>query len=370
MIYEALVIDNADFAEKGTIRVRIKQMTLSPTMVNDLSEDPKKSIDTYGKQQWRTRNGKDVFTYVDTDVKVSSPFGGGYDYGVFYLPQPNSWGLVGRIGDPWEENSRNNFVWLGALYQRNVLNGDINIPSNSLDTKYNGVVGDGEEQIVNLDNFSSTLVIKTKTTSISGGAQDINQEESKKTLDWEKRPTENLIIIDKDKVQVTHNVLDDNEESKAVETFQVDSDGFIINYYDKSNSRNSYFKLKDNGDFEINKEAEDANISLTGNDSGVTVDYADTKDNGANLVLGKKSSTSGGSNKTEATLTAFENGKSTCILSVKSNGITIESNGDVNISSKGNVTLGNTGLPVLVSPTGSDIVVGNVTLPCSSKVLG
>lgn len=367
MIYEALVIDNADFVKKGTIRVRIKQLTLSPTMTRDLSKDPIKSIDEFGNQQWVTRNGKKTFTYVDTDVKVSSPFGGGYDYGVFYLPQPNSWGLVGRIGNPWEEKSRNDFVWLGALYQRDIVNGDINVPSFELDTKINGV----EHGEANINNVNSALVIKTKSTKISNSAQDINQEESQKTLDWKKRPTENLIIIDKDNIQITHNVLNDKEESAAVETIKIDSEGFIMNYYDRENSKASYFKLKNNGDFEIKKEAKEAVIDLLGNENGITADYLDSSSNGANLVLGKKTATSGGGgNKTEATLTAFENGKNTCSITVKSDGISIESAGNVSISpgKDGKVSLGNTGLPVLCSPTGDDMVVGNVTLPCSKKV--
>lgn len=366
MIYEALVIDNSNFINKGTIRVRIKQMSLSPTITRDLSVDPTKSIDTFGNQKWVERNGEKVFTYVDTDVKVSSPIGGGYDYGVFYLPQPNSWGLVASIGDSWSESSRDNYVWLGALYQRDINNGDINIPSSEVLTKSNGV----EHGETNLNNFNSTFVFKTKTTSISGGAEEIDQKESQKTLDWKKRPTENLIIIDKDKIQVCHNIVNEKEETNATETMILDSEGFIVNYYDRENSTNSYFKIKNNGDFEIKKEEDENTISMRGSKSGVNVDFLDNKSNGASLTLGKKDSTVGGNNKTEATLTAFENGKGACTISTKSNNVVIESSGSVNISAAKEVTLGNLGLPVLCSPTGSDVVVGNITLPCSSKVIG
>ena len=370
MIYEALVIDNADFVEKGTIRVRIKSYTLSPKMTQDLSIDPIKSIETNGKQEWKERNGEKVFTYVDTDVRVSSPFGGGYDYGFFYLPQPNSWGLVTSVGNDFEVSSRDNFIWIGSIYSRDIVTKSIDIPSSSLDTKFNGVDGDGTSAIARLDNINSALVIKTKTTSISGGAQDIDQEKSQTTLNWKKRPTENLIIIDKDKIQITHNILNDDEESVAVETFNIDSDGFLLNYRNRETDENSKISLDNNGNFEIIKESEDANISLAGNSSGVSVDYADDKDNGANLKVGKKDPSVGGTNKTEATLTAYENGKNTCYISAKSDGIVIESSGDISLSANGKVTLGNTGLPVLVSPTGSDVLVGNVTIPCSSSVLG
>ena len=154
MIYEALVIDNEDFADKGTIRVRIKQKTLDPRILKDLSVDPKKSIEEYGSQEWRDRNGENVFTYVDTDVKVSSPFGGGFDYGFFYLPQPNSWGLVGNIGDPWDETTRDNYVWLGALYVRDVETHNIHIPSNEIENKYDGVTGTARDTVTHLDNFN------------------------------------------------------------------------------------------------------------------------------------------------------------------------------------------------------------------------
>lgn len=365
MVYEALVIDNANFAKKGTIRVRIQQRCATPTLMRDLSENPKRSIDEFGNQQYVTRNGENVFTYVDTDVKVSSLMGGGYDYGIFYLPQPNSWGLVAQIGDPWNESSRDNFVWIGALYQRNALTGNIHVPNSDLVSSKDGVEGGNAFS----SNFSSTFIMKTKTTEIAGGAENINQEESKKTLNFKNRPTENLIVIDKDQIQIIHNVLDDTE-SKAVETIQIDRDGFIINYNNKEKGQNSFFKLKDNGDFEINKEADDATIDLLGNSDGVSIEYVDSKGSGANLKLGKKDSATMGKNKTEATLSAFENGSNSCTVSVKSDGILIESGKDITLAATGSVTLGNTGLPVLVSPTGLDVIIGNVTIPCSPSVIG
>ena len=382
MIYEALVIDNSKFVETGTIRVRIKNLTITPSMMKDLSENPTQSIDVLGGQKWLQTEKEKKFVYTDTDVRVSSAIGGGYDYGLFYLPQPNSWGIVAQIGDPWNTNTRNNYVWLGSLYQRDIITKSINVPSENLDG-HNGIEGDGEKAVANITNVNSAIVLKTKTTSIAGGAENIDQDKSRESLNFKKRPTENLIVIDKDKVRVIHNVFSIEENSKdggenweneekiiATETLNIDGDGIIINYSDKENNKNSFISLDNKGNFKIQKEADDANISFSGDANGINIDYLDNNNDGANINIGKKSGTSAGNNKAEINISAFEAGKTTCSISVKSNGINIESPESVNISSAKNVTLGNLGLPVLCSPTGGDIEVGNVTLPCSKKVLG
>ena len=373
MIYEALVIDNEDFADKGTIRVRIKQKTLDPRILKDLSVDPKKSIEEYGSQEWRDRNGENVFTYVDTDVKVSSPFGGGFDYGFFYLPQPNSWGLVGNIGDPWDETTRDNYVWLGALYVRDVETHDIHIPSNEIENKYDGVTGTARDTVTHLDNFNSTLVIKTKSTHIAGTAKEIDQNESRNTLDWKKRPTEYLIIIDRDRINIKHNVLKVNdsneEESVALETIDISDEGFSLNYENKKTFRDSYFKIDNQGQFILTKENEEGETVLDGTEEGIEASYRDG-DNSAQISVKRKSPMNGGVNKTEVTLSAYERGKSECFISVKSDGIEISSSGNINISpgENCNVSLGNTGRKVLCSPTDEDVVVGGVTLPASKNV--
>lgn len=372
MIYEALVIDNADFAKKGTIRVRIKDYTVTPASTGDLSEKPSYLINEVGGQQYVVNDTEKQFTYTDTDVKVSSPIGGGYDYGLFMLPQPNTWGLVASIGNNWELSSRGNFVWIGALYKANA-DGDysentkisINIPSNTIAAN-NGV----DSGTINLDNFSSTIVLKTKTTYISNSAEDIDESKSKETLSFKKQPTENLIIIDKDKILMTHNIVNDNNETIALATYQMSADGFNLTYNNKEKSVTSDIKLEANGDFEILKNDGDNNTAkITGDSDGIIADYLNSNDEGATLRLSKKPAEEGGTHKTEASLTAFAGGGSSCYVKVKSDGIDMETSGNISINANGKVTLGNLGLPVLCSPTGASLQIGTVTIPVSTNVI-
>jgi len=364
MIYEALVIDNSGFVEKGTIRVRIKQSCISPSMLRDLSENPTYSIDKCGGQRWYQTEKEKKFIYTDTDVKVSSGIGGGYDYGLFYLPQPNSWGLVAKIGDPWDSKTTDNYVWIGALYQRDLITKSINIPSDTMNNK-NGV----EDSIANISNVSSAIVLKTKTTSIAGGPENIDQDKSRESLDFKKRPIENLIVIDKDKIQIVHNVGDNEEKIVATETLNINADGFEINHKDEKSGNISRINLDNSGNFLIQKEADEADITLSGNEEGVNIDYIDSKQNGANVKIGKKDTSLGGNNKTEIDLTAFS-GNGSCSIRIKDNGINVESSKDITIApgADGKVNLGNNGMSVLVSPTGGDVLIGNVTIPCSKNV--
>lgn len=364
MIYEALVIDNSGFIEKGTIRVRIKQSCISPSMLKDLSENPTYSIDKCGGQRWYQTEKEKKFIYTDTDVKVSSGIGGGYDYGLFYLPQPNSWGLVAKIGDPWDSKTTDDYVWIGALYQRDLITKSINIPSDTMNNK-NGV----EDSIANISNVSSAIVLKTKTTSITGGAENIDQDKSRESLNFKKRPVENLVVIDKDKIQIVHNVGDNEEKIVATETLNIDADGFVINHKDEKSGNVSRISLDNSGNFLIQKEADDADITFSGDGEGVNIDYVDSKQNGANVKIGKKDTSLGGDNKTEIDLTAFS-GSGSCSIRIKDNGISVESSKDVTIApgSGGKVNLGNNGMSVLVSPTGGDVLIGNITIPCSKNV--
>lgn len=372
MIFEALVIDNSDFVKKGTIRVRIKDYTIAPSSTDDLSKNPKYSIDEVGGQKYIINDSEKEFTYTDTDVKVSSPIGGGFDYGLFILPQPNTWGLVSSIGNDFDLSSRGNFVWIGALYTSDAIADhaenqkiNINIPSKNLGN-INGV-SEGE---VNIDNVSSTIVLKTKTTFISGGAENIDNEKSKKTLSFKEQPTENLIIIDKDKIMMTHNIVDDKNQTKAIATYQMSEEGFNLTYNSKENQTVSDIKLKSNGDFEISKDDGSNTAKITGDSDGIVADYLNENDDGAILRLSKKPSEEGGSHKTEASISAFANGKNTCYIKAKSDGIDMETDGDITLNASGKVSLGNLGLPVLCSPTGAPLQVGTITIPASMNVIG
>ena len=342
MIYRARVIDNSMFSTTGKIRVRIKKYsTISYT--GDLSKNPMSISDTMS--QHIDDEGKTTYIYEDSDAVIYSPIGGGYDYGMFYLPQVNSWGLVADISESFEDHDTD-FVWMGTVYDMNA-SGTIDSPSSN-NSSSDGVVNNSS----NIDNMNGALVIKLKHTELSDPTNPIKSQSS---MDWKQRAIENLIIIDKDKLHIIHNIVSDNKVT-STSYLKMDSDGININY-NVPNTNNTYkynstLKIDTNGYFHYSQSPNDGLIiNIDSNSQGIESDVS----NKGNLSIIQQNYDNidiniGGSH-----------------LNVQKDTINIESKGDVNIAAAGSIHAGSTDRKVLIAPTGSDsVVVGDVTLSAIS----
>lgn len=185
MIYKAVVLDNSNFFKIGTIRVRIAGYFHRKASWN-LEEDFPASID----------EGVDGEKHKDFNAILYSPFGGGRNYGMLIIPQINEKGIVSFLGD-----NKRKPVWMGSIFEPKYgANHKIeytNIPSD--DPESEGADSDGsvnEEHNMKADSdedaLKKNIVIRTKNTSRDDG------------IDWEDRPTTNIISIGEKGMTWTH----------------------------------------------------------------------------------------------------------------------------------------------------------------------
>lgn len=225
--YKAIVIDNKQFYIDGTIFVKIEMFNLDKP--NDLSSPYNAEIFT--KQE----------SYGCLKAKVFSPMAGGRNYGIFYLPQINSKGIVANFAaDPMD------FIWLGSFFEVVDIvreNGEtkytINAPNNDIKVDDRDLISGG---IKNSPDISEeAIIIRTKST-------DSSTEEG---LRWEELHTNNLIVIDKNKIEITRATGGFDEEGNLdkYQKFIIDEeDGKAvtkIEYIDSIKQINSSFKIED-----------------------------------------------------------------------------------------------------------------------------
>ena len=176
--YEAIVTDNSEFYKRGYIRVRISAF-YSGNIALDLSQ-------SYNDAKFKSALKDDI------KCLVSMPFGGGNGHGMFTLPQVNSVGFVsflnGDISKP---------LWKGSFVNPKFdINGDFssaNVPNDKID--YEGAGSEG-------------ITVGGKQVDVDGGAVIIRQKStqsgSAEAMNWDKNRTENLIVLDKNKLNLTH----------------------------------------------------------------------------------------------------------------------------------------------------------------------
>lgn len=232
MIYQAQVLDTSNFLKKGTIRVRIAQY-YNKEMTWDLSGNP--AVIKEGLE-------KDKDFHYDYEAFVFSPIGGGENYGLFFLPQVNTKGLVAFIGNPFYQGGT--CFWLGSLFEPEINEKEnkvtkINFPTDKISG--NGASQDGyvnsslnmekiidgtAERDATKEDLSGALVMRLKSTSYNKEETDINKQ--KNSLNWEVSNTENLIVVNKQKVLVHHSLeYNDKQEEKAFNEIKLDKDSAI-----------------------------------------------------------------------------------------------------------------------------------------------
>lgn len=212
MLSRARVIQNNTFLTHGYIWVR-PDVTTNIGGNPDLSEDPKRYVSDELKDFF-----EDEPNYCKAGCHkayVYSPFGGGNGYGMFTVPQINSRGVVAEIDcDPLS------FVWLGAIFEK--TQGEINLPQD--DGINDPHVTQNNRKIKDLD---TALVISMKHTKLK---DPLKAEDSRDTLDWKMRPTENLLVMTRDGIQIQHNILNDDDESQGTLLLEMDADGISMDY--------------------------------------------------------------------------------------------------------------------------------------------
>lgn len=203
MIYKARVIDNSMFKSSGQIRVRIFEKTKKKEDREDLSLHPE-TISAFSERV-RDDNGEEKLITNDHLVYVSTPFGGGTDYGMFWLPQPNSIGLVADLGDIKDTSNNGNYVWLGGLfsyYPKKTIKYSEGIYGTELSTVDVPNLSDVNKSIINDEidpDLKSSFIIKTKTTEVD----NIDNPTAEK-LDFKKSKVENTFIMNKKEINVSH----------------------------------------------------------------------------------------------------------------------------------------------------------------------
>lgn len=336
MVHECLVIDNTNFFKNGTIRVRIKDKVLDKSALKDLSIEPLESIANFSNQRYLifSEDTKE-FKYDDIDVKVASPLGGAFDYGIFTLPQPNTYGIVADIASLSPNGNKYNYIWIGGISMFNEMTKTISIPSDKLD-ELNGY----NEDMMNLNDPYSGLVYKQKETHITNSSEDIDDEECKKTLNWESRPTKNMVVIDKDKIWILHNNHDEEGEVTGQSQLILNQDGVNVNFYNEKSTCNGHLSMNNNGSFSLMNENTENNIKneLSANDSSIILSHSD-ENNDMSLEMGNNFN--GDASYKMSFFNKGGNITNEVIMDSKS-GITINSNGNISINpgDGGNVTLG------------------------------
>jgi len=242
MIYPAIVLDNSMFLKKGTIRVRIANYYLGK-MTWDLSQNTNaitEGVDTK------------TFRHKDFDALVFSPIGGGKNYGMFFLPQVNTKGLVAFEGNMIERGLK--CFWLGStfdpVYSEDKQNlNSINFPSDKVSA--NGPGEDGfYSQKSNLEesDLNGAFIMRLKSTSLE---DPTNPGQSVDKINWDKRNTENLVVINKNKVLIHHaDSYDEEYNEKEYQEISIEDGNVSVSsiYKNGDNTKSASFKLEKDTD--------------------------------------------------------------------------------------------------------------------------
>lgn len=241
MIFKARVIDTSCFKKTGKITVRILEK-VTPELREDLSFDGDKITSMYDVDGDGGDDNERKIISFDQQAILYTPFGGGEDFGLFYLPMVNSVGLVAEIGNTLEVDSNGQYVWLGGIFTRTAYDpsqpGDINIPSTNIYNTQNGISYDKY-----FSNEEESLVFKTRSTKLE---DPLNPDIEK--LDWYKTELENLIVMNKNLISMLHNVRYGGNNS-----LELSDNGIVLKNDTPNGSTKLYFN--NDGDFVLDKNS-------------------------------------------------------------------------------------------------------------------
>lgn len=363
MISEALVIDNSNFFKNGTIRVRVKKRTYSDFAFADLALDPQKSIEEYGQEAIEVNGDERTFTYAggDYDAYVSTGvMGMAFDAGVFMLPQPNTWGIVAKIGTSTDEDR---FVWLGGITKFNELDKTIDGPSDKLpqenadedeENNTGEVIGDknllNEENKPNLTDPFSSFIFKQRETHIVRDDEFNVTDDNKETLKWSERPLNNMVVMNRDKVYMYHNLYkteDDGTKTPNGRTLVMfDNNGVSIKFKNTETPAESEISALSDGTFKISASNLDKGTmnTVAGGLDFIELTHQGENDTAAQLYMGTPQVQIGNTSTTDVTcnLTISKNSEQEQISMSTKDGINISSKKSISINpgTNGEVTIG------------------------------
>ena len=248
MIYECLVIDNQCFWKTGRIKVRISKGVGQLEFLKDMSINPQESLEDFSGFKI-TDPDTDETDIIETDsyAELSTCMGGAFDAGVFYLPQPNTRGLVAEIP---VAGSTPRYVWMGALIQTDPVNGPLANQVLAPNDRFLKENSEEEQNLMNSmdspnldvpENANHTFIFKQKETSIArDDSGEIDYEQSKETLDWKKAQTYNLAVVDKSRVFIIHEIYGEDGEQVGTAKISINNTDGVVVSFDKTGEDEEY----------------------------------------------------------------------------------------------------------------------------------
>lgn len=183
-IYRAIVTDISCFEQTGKIKTRISAFNAGSV--------PKNLVNGYDSSRFSDVITRDILT------DIIMPFGGGYDYGMFKLPQVNSVGLVAFV-----DGDKSFPIWIGStansIVDRNNNVVELDFPSDK-DNNRPAIYNNGSEAVFNYDD-KNAFIIKTKTNKLD----DFSKPE---TMVWANNPVENSFVLSSYKARIYHRIND------------------------------------------------------------------------------------------------------------------------------------------------------------------
>lgn len=303
MIYFGRVVDNSNFSKEGTIEVLLSQrdmLGLENQIGRSFEKNDLAELQNYLPKP-ESRGMKQTVSCL-----VSTPLGAGYNTGMLQLPQVNSVGIVSDLQDYDEKfvNGRDywggyRYVWLGGIYSVNLYGETVNIPNDdtvSEELSYediplfrnDGTSDDFDEVDDTIKNSNyikrGEFIIKTKSTYINNIKNPQLEE-----VDFKKIPGENTIVLNKDKLNLRHNVynnynkvaIDDiflnNEqikikrtsgepggETKKEQSIIINDNSITISFNNKNNNQINTLVFNEDGTVNLTTTS-DVNIKADGN---------------------------------------------------------------------------------------------------------
>lgn len=357
MLLSALVIDTNDFPNTGKIKVRISKEYSGGPMTWDMKDNPAMALEGY-----------DEFTGFsgDKDVYVMSPFGVGKNCSLFWLPRVNSKGLVSPLGS---EQSRE-FVWIGGYFDKvsdSFYKSHISTPSQNFDDD-NGFSSPYENK--------NAFVFRTKTTDMVQDRTALkNNTEAANGFLWDKNFTENMIVIDEEKIQIRHfSKYDENGNNLAYQDIYIGTKIKEWNENGTVKSKEDIVKVEIRNNEESNKERIN---TFTLSDTGTLIQFQDVGKDGLQTITIDSLSIKTSSTVKEKTSTYFQKGENVTItgtdatILVEKEKVSLVAK-NVYITAASEIHLGDGKLKVVTtsSPLPNFKLPDGTILTVSSKVFG
>ncbi len=261
MIYSALCLENTNYFTTGKILVRIFEYYIHPSKTPegklieqwDLSKNP--DLRTAGEEE-DSESGEII--QKDFEAYVFAPLGGGKNYGMLSLPKINERGIVSFL-----DGDFNKPLWLGSyftpIYDKDRKFQGVNIPTDKVDGDeiFNGADKDGSK----MTGDERTIVLRTKHT-VSDDAD---------SMDWEQRNTENLIVIDKNKINIVHFLEWENNVAKKYQKIQIENGEVKVEVNNQTDGKiSSYSMTEDAMTIEIDDGGTKSTLTISNEDNGIS----------------------------------------------------------------------------------------------------